>query len=193
MKNPLPFPLTKVCYKHRGYGSIFETFIWRRREKDGTTRLYVSYICPYAQRTWIARNYKGLQEQIKLVALDLGDRLAWYKEKLYPENKVPSLEHNNEVKGESLDLIKYIDTHFEGPALLPDDPAKQTFAEELLTYSDSFNKAMFSVLLSKGDDISDAGTYFIAQYRMCIKMRFAVDIAYAPFIERLQIYLSDLE
>lgn len=33
--------------------------------------------------------------------------------------QVPSLEHNNEVKGESLDLIKYIDTHFEGPSLYP--------------------------------------------------------------------------
>lgn len=33
--------------------------------------------------------------------------------------QVPSLEHKNEVKGESLDLIKYIDTNFEGPSLLP--------------------------------------------------------------------------
>jgi hypothetical protein len=33
--------------------------------------------------------------------------------------QVPSLEHNNEVRGESLDLIKYIDTHFEGPSLFP--------------------------------------------------------------------------
>jgi hypothetical protein len=34
--------------------------------------------------------------------------------------QVPSLEHKNEVKGESLDLIKYIDNHFEGPSLFPD-------------------------------------------------------------------------
>lgn len=33
---------------------------------------------------------------------------------------MPSLEHNNEVKGESLDLIRYIDSHFEGPSLFPD-------------------------------------------------------------------------
>jgi len=45
---------------------------------------------------------------------------------------VPSLEHNNQVKGESLDLVKYIDSNFEGPSLLPDDPAKKQFAEELL-------------------------------------------------------------
>lgn len=38
---------------------------------------------------------------------------------MYFHFQVPSLEHNNEVRGESLDLIKYIDTHFEGPSLYP--------------------------------------------------------------------------
>lgn len=33
--------------------------------------------------------------------------------------QVPALEHKNEVKGESLDLIKYIDANFEGPSLFP--------------------------------------------------------------------------
>jgi len=37
------------------------------------------------------------------------------------------LEHNNEVKGESLDLIKYIDEHFEGPKLFPDVREDKTF------------------------------------------------------------------
>ncbi|KAF2295867.1 hypothetical protein GH714_034708 [Hevea brasiliensis] len=58
---------------------------------DGTTRLYISYSCPYAQRVWITRNCK-----------------------------VPSMEHDNEVKGESLDLVKYIDSNFDGPSLFPD-------------------------------------------------------------------------
>jgi glutathione S-transferase len=61
-----------------------------------------------------------VQDKIKIVAIDLADRPAWYKEKVYPGNKVPSLEHNNQVKGESLDLVKYIDSNFDGPALLPD-------------------------------------------------------------------------
>lgn len=34
-------------------------------------------------------------------------------------SQVPSLEYNNEVRGESLDLIKFIDSHFEGPSLFP--------------------------------------------------------------------------
>ncbi|KAI4331678.1 hypothetical protein MLD38_029839 [Melastoma candidum] len=48
----------------------------------------------------------GLQNQIKLVAIDLLDRPNWYKEKVYPPNQVPALEHNGKVIGESLDLIR---------------------------------------------------------------------------------------
>ncbi|KAJ0044614.1 hypothetical protein Pint_06156 [Pistacia integerrima] len=166
---------------------------------DGTTRLYISYICPYAQRVWIARNCKGLQDKIKLVAIDLENRPAWYKEKVYPANKVPSLEHNNEVHGESLDLMKYIDKHFEGPSLLPDDPAKKDFTEELLSYSDSFNRA---VIFSLKGDITEAcaafdylenalskfddGPFFLGQFSL-------VDIAYAPFIERFEPLLLDVK
>jgi glutathione S-transferase len=98
---------------------------------------------------------------------------------------VPSLEHNNQVKGESLDLVKYIDSNFEGPSLLPEvhkiainvalekkkffrlvnlwtldssqDPAKKQFAEELLAYTDAFNKALYSSLLSKEDVSEETG------------------------------------
>lgn len=169
---------------------------------DGTTRLYISYICPYAQRTWIARNAKGLQEKIKLVPIDLQNRPAWYKEKVYPGNKVPALEHNNEVKGESLDLIKYIDENFEGPKLLPNDPEKRQFAEELLSYSDAFNSVNFAAFTSKGDvaaEISpaydkleealaefDDGPFFLGQFSL-------VDIAYAPLIERFKSFFLDVK
>jgi hypothetical protein len=34
-----------------------------------------------------------------------------------PSGQVPSLEHNKRVIGESLDLIKYIDSNFDGPKL----------------------------------------------------------------------------
>ncbi|KAK2405697.1 glutathione S-transferase L3 [Trifolium repens] len=167
---------------------------------DGTTRLYISYKCPYAQRVWIARNSKGLQDKIELVPIDLQDRPSWYKEKLYPANKVPSLEHNNEVRGESLDLIKYIDTHFEGPSLFPTEPDDKEFAEELLSYTDTFYKTVVSSF--KGGDVTEAGTafdyletvlskydngpFFLGQFSL-------VDIAYAPFIERFQPFLKDVK
>lgn len=166
---------------------------------DGTTRLYISYSCPYAQRTWITRNCKGLQDKIQLVPIDLQNRPAWYKEKVYPPNKVPALEHNNEVKGESLGLIRYIDDNFEGPSLFPDDPVKKLSAEELLNYIDSFRKAVITFF--KADEMSEAaaafdyietslatyddGPFFLGQFSL-------VDIAYAPFIERFQPFLLEV-
>ncbi|KAL2978445.1 hypothetical protein AAZX31_13G118800 [Glycine max] len=166
---------------------------------DGTTRLYISYSCPYAQRVWITRNYKGLQDKIKLVPIDLQDRPAWYKEKVYPENKVPSLEHNGKVLGESLDLIKYVDVNFEGTPLVPSDPAKKEFGEHLISHVDTFNKDLNSSL--KGDPVQQAspsfeylenalgkfddGPFLLGQFSL-------VDIAYIPFIERYQIVFAEL-
>jgi len=165
---------------------------------DGTTRLYINYQCPFAQRVWITRNYKGLQDKIKLVPIDLANRPAWYKEKIYPENKVPALEHDNKIIGESLDLVKYLETHFEGPALLPNDPAKREFAEELLKYTDTFSKTVFSSV--KGDVAKEAGVAF--DYLESALQKFEgpfflgelslVDFAYIPFVERFQIFLQSV-
>lgn len=164
---------------------------------DGTTRLYISISCPFAQRVWITRNYKGLHDKIKLVPINLQNRPAWYKEKVYPENKVPALEHNGKIIGESLDLIKYVDSNFEGPSLLPYDHAKKEFAEELFAYSDTFTKTVFTSF--KGDTLKEAGPafdhlekalhkfddgpFFLGQFSL-------VDIAFIPFVERFQIVFS---
>ncbi|CAM0872603.1 unnamed protein product [Alopecurus aequalis] len=168
---------------------------------DGTTRLYMSYSCPYAQRAWIARNCKGLQGKIMLVPLDTADKPAWYK-KIYPMNMIPCLEHNNKITGESLDMIKYMDSNFEGPKLFPDDSEKQRLAEELLDYSDTFNLAMLASLTSKGgvtseavaalDKIEDSlskfddGPFFLGQFSL-------VDIAYAPFVDGFQVFFAGIK
>uniref|UniRef100_A0A8I6WU97 GST N-terminal domain-containing protein n=2 Tax=Hordeum vulgare subsp. vulgare TaxID=112509 RepID=A0A8I6WU97_HORVV len=154
----------------------------------------MTYVCPYVHRAWIARNFKGLQHKILLVPIDMADRPAWFS-KIYPENQVPCLEHNNKMIGESLDLIKYMDNNFEGPKLSHDDPEKQGFAEELLAYSDTFNQAMMSALKDKGTVTADAeaaldkievslskfgdGPFFLGQFSL-------VDIAYAPFVDGFQ-------
>ncbi|KAJ7977036.1 Glutathione S-transferase [Quillaja saponaria] len=139
--------------------------------------LYISYTCPFAQRTWIARNYKGLQDKIKLVPISVQDRLAWYKEKVYSANKVPALEHNGKVL----------------------DPAKKEYGEQLLTHVDTFTKDVFTSF--KGDPVKEAdpafdylenalqkfddGPFFLGQFSL-------VDIAYIPFVERFQIYFHEL-
>ncbi|KAD4384392.1 hypothetical protein R6Q59_011524 [Mikania micrantha] len=165
---------------------------------DGTTRLYTNYQCPFAQRVWITRNYKGLQDKIKLVPIDLANRPTWYKEKVYPENKVPALEHDNKIIGESLDLVRYLDAHFEGPALLPDNPDKREFAEELLAYTDTFSKTVYSSF--KGDVVKEAGVAF--DYLESALQKFEglfllgdlslVDFAYIPFVERFQLFIQEV-
>ncbi|CAH2042956.1 unnamed protein product [Thlaspi arvense] len=149
---------------------------------------------------------QGLQGKIKLVAIDLHNKPTWYKEKVYPENRVPCLEHNNEVLGESLDLLRYLESNFEGPALLPNDPAKQEFAEEMISYTDTMSKTVFASF--KGDPVKevevgisssggtfdhleaalgkfDDGPFFLGQFSM-------VDIAYVTLIERFQLFLQDV-
>ncbi|KAJ4719767.1 Glutathione S-transferase [Melia azedarach] len=164
---------------------------------DGTARLYISETCPYVQRVWITRNCKGLQDKIKLVPINLKNRPEWYKEKVYPANKVPALEHNNEVRGESLDLIKYIDSNFEGPSLSPDDPAKKEFSEELFSYTGTFYKTVIAALKGDANDAGAAFDYFETALSKFNDGPFLVgqfslaDIAYAPFIERFQAFLSD--
>nr|TKV96759.1 hypothetical protein SEVIR_9G450500v2 [Setaria viridis] len=86
----------------------------------------------------------------------MADKPAWYK-RVYPKNQVPSLEDNKKIIGGSLDLIKYIDSNFDGHKLITDDPRKQRFAEELLGYSDAFNRAMLDELRSKGPVTAEAG------------------------------------
>lgn len=169
---------------------------------DGTTRLYISVSCPYAQRVWSARNIKGLG-QIQIVPIDLQDRPAWYKEKVYPGNKVPALEHNGKVIGESLDLLEYLENNFEGPKLFPTDPAKKEAANELLKYIDTFTKNGFVALTKPEAEVAEAagpafdylenalgkfadGPFFLGQLSV-------VDIAYGPFVERFQIVFPALK
>ncbi|CAK9196407.1 unnamed protein product [Sphagnum troendelagicum] len=173
---------------------------------NGTTRLYYSALCPYAQRVWIAQKYKGLDE-IECVPISLSDKPAWYKEKVYPVGKVPALEHKGEVKGESLDLLEYLDQEFGGPTIGPTEEDKKQAAAELVKYIDTLGKAGYTALSLKDaapadidktvgpafDYVENAlgkyaneGPFFLGKFGL-------VDIAYVPFIERLEIAFSGLK
>ncbi|XP_068667775.1 protein IN2-1 homolog B-like [Aristolochia californica] len=167
---------------------------------DGTTRLYLSYVCPYARRAWIAVNYKGLHGQVQFVPFDLKNRPAWYKEKVYPLNKVPAIEHNNNVTGESLEVVKYIDANFDGPKLVPEDPGKKEFADEMVAYSATFIKVVWGSFSSEGDAATEVGPtldhiencltkfgdghFFVGQFSIA-------DIAYVTFVEKAQVVLLE--
>lgn len=172
---------------------------------DGTTRLYVARTCPYAQRAWGARNYKRLFD-IEIIPIDLLDRPKWYGEKVYHLNKVPALEHNGKVKGESLDLLEYIEENFEGPALFSKDPAKKEVTKELFKLADEVVKQFFLTFKDKNADAIHAekhigplldqleaalrkyeteGAFFLGQFS-------AVDLVYAPFFGRFELLAPEL-
>ncbi|KDP29051.1 hypothetical protein JCGZ_16440 [Jatropha curcas] len=160
---------------------------------DGTTRLYLSYRSPCAQRAWVTRNYKlcmhaGTTRQDKLVAVDLENKRVWYKE-VYTEEKVPALEHNGKVIAESLNIIKYIGT----------DPSRREFGEELLSYSETFNEMVYNSF--KGETVREADPAFDVLEAAFHKFKdrpfllghfSLVDIAYRPFVERAHIFLSQV-
>ncbi|KAJ7529009.1 hypothetical protein O6H91_15G030200 [Diphasiastrum complanatum] len=162
---------------------------------DGTTRLYINEKCPFAQRVWIAKNFKGLDD-IKLVNIDLHDKPAWFLEKVYPRGQVPALEHNGKVTGESLDLLKYLEEEVGGRPIWPVDESKKETAQELLDYASTFVQAGFSALRNKDsnptedfgavlDHVEAAlgkydGPFFLGEFGV-------VDATYIPFIERFQL------
>ncbi|KAI3706629.1 hypothetical protein L6452_24504 [Arctium lappa] len=165
---------------------------------DGTTRLYLNYQCPVAQRAWITRNYKGLQDKIKLVPVDWANRPIWYKEKVCPENKQPCLEDDNKIIVDSIDMLKYIDAHFEGPALLPEEAAKREFAEELLAYANTFIDTAYASF--KGDTAKQADAAFgylesaLEKFEgpfLLGQLISLVDIFYIPFVERVDVFLKE--
>nr|XP_027089577.1 protein IN2-1 homolog B-like [Coffea arabica]XP_027089580.1 protein IN2-1 homolog B-like [Coffea arabica] len=171
---------------------------------DRTSRLLVAYLCPFAKAAWIARNYKGLQYRVKLIAIDLESWPAWYQQKLYPANGVRYLlalcADNNQVKGGSIEIINYFEENFEGPSVLPDDPARKAFAEKLLSYSNSFYGGVISSFMANGagktgaafDYLEDAlgkfddGPFFLGQFSL-------VDMVFAPHIEMFQPFLLDFK
>ncbi|GAQ79876.1 glutathione transferase [Klebsormidium nitens] len=103
--------------------------------KDGQSRFYMNPMCPYAQRSWVGVKYKGLDNELESVEVDLRKMPQWYKD-LYPVGKVPSIEHNGKVTGESLDVLKYLDTHFDGPKLEPASKEDRVTVQKLVEFCD---------------------------------------------------------
>ncbi|CAM6022690.1 unnamed protein product, partial [Sphagnum balticum] len=169
--------------------------------------LYYFPVSPYSQCVKIALNYKGLDE-IECLPISLNDKPIWYAEKVYPVGKVPALEHNGKVKGESLDLLVYIDQEFGGPNMTPTEEDKKEAAAELLKYRSTFvevwlqalgfhdatpalleevlgkeNSPIFNHLENALKNYANEGPFILGKFSM-------VDIAYVPFIERAEISFS---
>lgn len=76
--------------------------------------------------------------------------------------QVPVLEHKGNIIAESLDLLSYLDAHFEGLKVFPQDPAEQAFADELIGSSDSIIVALFRAGRAGGDGDGDGVREMVA-------------------------------
>ncbi|CAI5480668.1 unnamed protein product [Closterium sp. Yama58-4] len=166
--------------------------------------LYHYKACPFAQRVVIAVNYKGL-DFIERVEISLRSKPEWYTEKVYPPGKVPAIEHDGKVVGESLDLLLLIDEWFgdKGPRIVPEDPALAAEASALVAacgdlmmagytalsqlYQTGGEKEVEAAMGSHLDSIEaslgkhqENGPFFLGSFSY-------VDIAYLPFLERFKI------
>lgn len=86
-------------------------------------------MCPYAQRTWILLEEKGLPYVRKLVDVRNESQRSWYREHINPLGKVPSIRDLSDgtVLYESEIVNEYLEQKFAAQKadarLLPDDAA----------------------------------------------------------------------
>ncbi|KAF8643052.1 hypothetical protein HU200_067007 [Digitaria exilis] len=111
--------------------------------------------------------------------------------------QVPVLEHKGNIIAESLDLLSYLDAHFEG--------LKQAFADELIGSSDSIIVALFRAGRAGGDGDGDGVREMVAPALEKVeealgrfsdgpfflgKSMSSVDMVYAPFVERFKDFFA---
>lgn len=110
--------------------------------------------CPYAQRTWIALNEKGVD--FKPVFVDLRSKPEWFFP-LNPKGQVPTLAWQ-EPDGpqslyESLVCNEYVQEGFQGPGLLPDNPVARSKVRLLIDqFGQKFAPALVKVMFASEAD-----------------------------------------
>jgi glutathione S-transferase len=81
-------------------------------------KLYSAVVCPYAHRTRLVLQEKGID--FDLIEIDLQNRPEGFT-KVSPYGKVPAITHNDERVWESAIINEYLDEVFPNPPLLPSD------------------------------------------------------------------------
>jgi len=85
----------------------------------GVLQLYHFSISTCSQRVRLALAEKGLAYESRPVDLGRGENRRPAYLAINPAGLVPTLVHDGEAVVESLDILRYLDRHFESPRLLP--------------------------------------------------------------------------
>ncbi|GBF91968.1 hypothetical protein Rsub_04692 [Raphidocelis subcapitata] len=92
--------------------------------------LYTHTCCPYAHRALLAFLHKEVP--FDLVQVDLSSKPAWFR-KVNPRGLVPAVQWRGATVVESVDIVRWLDSEFPGPAsLTPADPALRRSVDDLI-------------------------------------------------------------
>ncbi|XP_003409178.1 glutathione S-transferase omega-1 [Loxodonta africana] len=101
---------------------------------EGLIRVYSMRFCPFAQRTLLVLNAKGIRHEV--ININLKNKPEWFFTK-NPLGLVPVLENSQgQLIYESTITCEYLDEVYPGKKLLPDDPyekARQKMDFELFS------------------------------------------------------------
>lgn len=110
--------------------------------------LYSADVCPFAQRVRMMLLEKGVEFTTRPVDLDAPDPefLA-----VSPHARVPLLVHGGERVWESSVINEYLEEVFDGPALLPAEPARRARVRNWVVFADTQFVPWFYKLLLQQD------------------------------------------
>ncbi|XP_069756497.1 glutathione S-transferase omega-1-like isoform X2 [Narcine bancroftii] len=122
---------------------------------QGTIRLYSMKYCPYAQRTRLVLEAKGIKYET--ININLIRKPDWFFEK-NPLGLVPVLETSqNQLIYESPITCEFLDESYSGRKLLPADPYEKARQKMLLEHFSKLTGCMYKILRSrqKSEDTSE--------------------------------------
>jgi len=125
-------------------------------------KLYDYWRSSAAYRVRIALNLKGVPyESIPVnIAPGRDEQLQEAYRAINPQMRVPSIEMDDRVIGQSMAIIEWIDESFAGAALLPSDPwarlKARSFADTIACDIHPLNNLSVLAALRKGFDADDA-------------------------------------
>jgi glutathione S-transferase len=104
-------------------------------------KLYNTQRCPYARRTRIALNEKGIDFDVYEV--DLSNKSQEFLD-ASPTGKVPVIVVDGDSIYESNVVNQYLDEVTDGPKLMPEDPKARAYARIWMSFADTdFFPAVF--------------------------------------------------
>lgn len=169
--------------------------------KPGQLTIYSVAACPYAQRTRILLEMKGLRAEV--VELDLSrPRPAWFLD-INPAGKVPAVVHEGKALNESSVINEYIDEVFPNSPAFPRDPYQRAQSRILIDFCNTrFTANLYRVLMEQDparrqrveavarkdwewleeflQRVNPDGEFAMGDFGMA-------DLSYAPFFQRYRL------